>query len=399
MMKLNLAFLSYGIRYIFFGPTKQRLLLLVVSGLVLSSFSLLVLQSTMGGLQRNLMKRSQDVNGVGVIFLQEQYQDQGKALGLVRELAAFGVEAYPEYEIELLLKNGKNMSYGVVHGMSLKDRPPQFLRKRDIKEGVASVGIVNRLKINYGQNILMISPAHTNDLWGEIPRHVTLSVGDIINNNVPEIDMFHIWTRDSIVHNLIRGKSYNRIRIYHWPPEGREAFIQRFARDYAAPTDQKVRLETWEEQNSSLVWALNLESTVMIGLFSGMTLLVGVMIMSGLMIFFDKIQKDLVTFWMLGLTRKKIIKLVSFFVHCLSFFSSLLGLGLGFLFLYMLKVSDLAIMPDIFLDQKMPISITWKGVGISFFIPCFLSYIFSKLSLSQFKKDQRPFTQQLKSMA
>ena len=144
---------------------------------------------------------------------------------------------------------------------------------------------------------------------------------------------------------------------------------------------------SWEEKNSTLVWALGLETTVMVFLFAAMTLLVSLAIISGLLIFFTKVKGDMASFWILGTEEREIFKSSRIFLFSLSFFSVTLGLFLGLGFLYGLDYFGPNIMPDVFVDRKIPVAISTRGVLLSFSIPFFISLFFANLSLKAFRKD------------
>jgi lipoprotein-releasing system permease protein len=65
-----------------------------------------------------------------------------------------------------------------------------------------------------------------------------------------------------------------------------------------------------------------------------------------------------------------------------------MGIILAFIFLFLFDRFGGNIMPEVFVERKIPIYITPKGIFISFFIPYIISVLFSFLSLKQFKKDQ-----------
>ena len=367
------TYLKYFFHYIVTAKNRQRLLILAVVGLILSSFALIVLQSTMGGLQNKLMERSKKVLGRSTISLSAtddaslviQFLDQEKALYL------------KEYELELLLRYQTYITPVIIHGVDLKGALPPFLKNEHIKEAIIPMELAYKIGAVPPENMQLVSPSHVDSLFADIPRTQTLFVEKSFTTDVPEIDAFHMWARLSLVQNLVRSKSYNRIRIYS------DVDISELKK-ILLPL---MTLKTWEEENSTLVWALNLESRVMIFLFAAMSLLVSLCISSGLLIFFNKIKTDLSSFWILGASLLKINQATKYFLHLMSFLSILSGLVLGLIFLFLFDKMAADIMPNVFVDRRIPILITTKGLLISFLVPYCISWIFITFSLNQFKKE------------
>ncbi len=375
------GFCKYFFSYIFLAKTRQRLLFLAIVGLFLSSFALIVLQSSMGGLQNKLIKRSKGAAGHAVIIVKKDI-DKIKLKSLMDELYNYQLEPVVEFEIELLLRAGKYISPMVLHGVSKKNSiPPLVDDAKELDRLVLGFDIARKLHISEGEEVQIISPSHVNSIMGDIPRQVTVSVGDILMTNVPEIDGFHGWIRLRTVQNLIRKRSINRLRFFV------EMDYEELRKDLDTKFGDLVRVETWEEKNRTLVWALRLETMVMIFLFIAMTLLVSLCITSGLLIFFDKIKGDLTSFWILGSSKKQLEKASILFLTFVSFASVAVGLGCGLIFLYFFHKYGGNIMPEVFVDRKIPIKITLNGVLISFFVPFSISLFFSFFSLFQFKKE------------
>lgn len=382
-----LHFVRYFVTYIFFNKTRQRLLFLALFGLFLSSFSLIILQSIMGGLQNGVIKRAKEIQG----SYQIQFLSSEIDLEKLKNKLNQGHFPYTlEYEIELLVKNHDYLSPMVLHGVDESSRRPEFLKEFNLSEGIhLGSELAGKVKGNLFTDMMVISPAHTNDLLGEIPRQSSIELNSIVNTNVYEVDSFHAWVRSGFVQNLIRKRELNRLRIY---TESEEvlSFIDDLKQD---PT---YKVLSWGDSNTSLVWALNLENIVMLSLFVGMSFLIAISITSGFMIFFDKIKNDLISFWIMGLTLKKIKFLAGSFLVVISSSISLLGLLAGLTILKIIDQSSLDLMPDIFLEQNLPVLITTKGILVSFLVPYLICLVFSFLSLRAVKNDNQSFLQMLR---
>lgn len=372
-------FCKYFFTYIFFSKTRQKLLFLAIVGLILSSFSLLVLQSTMGGLQRNLILRSKNITGFAEISIDnyslESYQK------LLKFLDQKSLDYVPEYNLEALLRFKSYLAPVILHGIDEKKGIPKFLGGYTFDNLTMGFDLASRLRIDSNDTVKIISPAHVDPLLGDLPRYSSINIGPFVDTGVPEIDGIHIWTRASFVQNLIFKKELNLIRIY-----SDYNFVD--LKSELKKNFKNVSLSTWEENNQSLVFALNLETTVMVFLFVAMSGMVSLSITSGLMIFFDKVKLDLASFWILGAPKQKLGFAFTVFLNFLGGFSSLLGIILALVFLYLFDRFGGNIMPEVFVERKIPVFVTPKGIAISFGVPYIISMLFSYLSLIQFKKDQ-----------
>jgi lipoprotein-releasing system permease protein len=378
-----LTYLKYFFFYIISAKNRQRLLILAVVGLFLSSFALIVLQSTMGGLQNKLMERSKAVLGRATLFYKSEPTDE-HYIKLFSILDENKIRYSKEYEIELLLRYQTFLTPVIVHGLDQDGFVPELLRA-DLQttidnkkiDAIMPLDLAYKVGVAPPETLQLISPAHVDSLMGEVPRSQSIKIDRTVVSEVPEIDFYHLWVRLPLIHNLIQSRLINRIRIYD-------------DMDFKALRKiipKEIDLKTWEEENSTLVWALKLESTMMIFLFAAMSLLVSLCISSGLLIFFNKIKTDLASFWILGASFSQIERSTKYFLHLMSFASIFSGVIFGLVFLYLFDHFAPEIMPDVFVDRKIPILITMKGLLISFFVPYIISSIFVRFALVQFKRE------------
>lgn len=372
-------FSRYFISHIFNAKTRQRLLLLAIVGLFLSSFALLVLQSTMGGLQRNRIERSKAIFGDATIVLPKSN------IGLQNEVLEFsketGLDFSVEYEIELLLQNGSYLSPVIVHAISKDHFRPGFLKGAKFNGALVPIELAYKTRLSEMDELKLISPSHTDVFFGEIPRMALTFVERVIATDDTEVDSMHLWVRLPLIQNVIKKRDVNTIRFYgKFNTESlRKKLDEKFSSD--------IIYQTWEEKNQNLVWALNLETVVMTFLFTGMTLLVSLCITSGLMIFFNNIKLDLASFWIQGASKKSILSFTGRTIHGISFVAIISGLGFGLVFLELFDLFGPEIMPDVFVDRKIPVYVSFRAISLSVLIPFVISWFFAEFSLYQFKKE------------
>lgn len=376
---MNWPFLRYFFGYLFHAKTRQRLLFIAIFGLVISSLALLVLQSTMGGLQGKLMERSKNVQGHGVISFSDT--EEKKLNGLLKKLEDVGAKPIGELEVELLVKYGQYYAPMIVHGVNPQGQLPDFLEDRVYEDLVLPRSLSYKINATVGDLVRLLSPGHLDHLLGGVPRLASLYVDYLISTDVPEIDDFHGWAKLLRVQALVGKRVLNKVRLYNPIEKDKALAIMK------AYGPEGSRYQSWEDVHSTLVWALSLETAVMVFLFSAMTLLVSLAITSGLLIFFSKIKGDLASFWVMGTSEKSLLSSSKVFLFLLTLFSVGLGLGLGFAFLFVLDHFGPNVMPDVFVDRKIPVKLTLTATSLSFFIPMGICLFFSWQSLKAFKRD------------
>ena len=295
----------------------------------------------MGGLQQSLEMRSKQVAGHGELRLKEKSPEFSKHIHQL--LTAHKVTNQREYELELLVRRKSYLSPLIIHGIEWSEGVPLHLVGKDISGLVLGADSIHQLQAQRGDQLHLISPAHLDPLLGGMPRQVSDSVSDLVSTNVPEMDTFHAWVRDSLIHNLIQKVEYNKIRLYTPEPK----IISKLQEQYG----DKLEYRSWEHINKTLVSALHLETTVMIVLFVAMTLLVAISISSGLFIFYQRIQREMIGFWILGTSEKKLGQAFQLFIHLLTLLTCGLALLSALIFLQIMDHWSPTIMPDVFVDR------------------------------------------------
>lgn len=376
-------FFRYFFGYILHAKTRQRLLFIAVVGLFISAFSLMVIQGIMGGLQKGLISRSKNIHGSHIIQFTSPTSDNID--GIKEILKNEGVPFLSELEVEVMLKHRNIVAPAKIHGIDLNDEPIPFLMDKNFEGLVMGSDLASKLRVQIIDDVQIIAPGVTDSLLGEVPRFISESLSDYIYTELIEVDEFEVWSRLALVQNLLRQRGINQIRIFgEVSPEVREKIL-------SLPSAETKRWITWEEMNQALVWSLNLETKVMLFLFISMSLLVAIAITSGLLIFYSKIRRDLMSFWILGMAQKKLIQLCFKFTLILSALTCAVGGICGYITLLLLEKFGHDLMPDIFVERQLPIRLDIGSVTLSLIIPFGISLIFSYFSFAHFRKENQSF--------
>jgi lipoprotein-releasing system permease protein len=371
-------------------------LIIAIAGLCLSSFSLLVLQSIMGGLQNGLMERSKSIHGDAFLNFKG---DLDTSLLLVKKYEKAKLKIIPEYQLELLLKHKNHLSPIILHGIDFEKYVPEYLENRDVSGTILGADLGTRINSYFLNKVTLISPTHLDYMLGDMPRQVSSKISDFVLTDLAEVDLYHAWVRIGLVQNITHERQINKVSFFKnkdYPTS--EEVIEKVTSINTEFDSSVIQFKTWEHINKSLLWALRLESSVMIILFICMTLLVSISITSGFLIFYSKVKSDLMSFWILGLSKEAVFKLTFWFTHMISFIVSAGGIILGLAFLYVLDHFAPNIMPDVFVERKLPVNITMTGILISLFVPYFISVFFSSITLSMFKKENSSFLKLIRNI-
>jgi lipoprotein-releasing system permease protein len=291
-----------------------------------------------------------------------------------------------------MLKFRSYVAPAKIHGVQLDDERPNFLDDKDFSGLILGSELSSKLRLQFLDDLQIISPGVTDSLMGEVPRFVTETLSDYLYTELPEVDEFEVWGRVEIVQNLLRQRGINQIRIFNNLDSNILAKLR------AVKTEVSFRVVSWEEMNGALVWSLNLETKVMLFLFISMSLLVAIAITSGLLIFYSKIRRDLMSFWILGMPQQMLVKLCFRFILILSAIICSLGTVAGFITLRILEVYGHDLIPDIFVERRFPIEVSFGHVSLSLFIPFGISLVFSYLSFLNFKKENQSFVSIVRSV-
>lgn len=383
-------FIKYFINYVFQAKTRQGLILLVVLGLALCSFALVILQGTMQGLQHNMIKRYQEVEGA--FFVQTLKNDVASSQTLQKlhhSLKVRNIVHYPALVMEVLLKQNEFIAPALLTAFDSSVNWPFFLSDQEQSGLILGADLGAKLKAGPLNNIKVYSPSHTIAMLGDIPQFVSEQVSGFYLSGFEDVDTIRAWSRLAMAQNLIRENKINQIIFYD------EKYFDEVV-EMIAPYLNELGISTWKEQRQELMWAFNLETMVMVFIFTMMAILVSLTIISSCSLFLNKVQLEMFVFWLLGESNQKIKNGLFVTFQTIILASVTLGLLLGLAVLVYLDLKSPIIMPDVFLERSIPIVFSWKYTVISFLIPYGVASIFVYWSLREFFTQQTSFSSLIK---
>lgn len=349
----------------------------------------------MKGLQRGLIARSKKIHGDYQIILHSQDPEKNAFIfQKVQKVLPSNVRFYREYETEIMLRNKSYIAPTKIHGIETTDLMPEFLKNKDFSGLLLGSDLLSKLRADFMDSIFLVTPGVSDNLMGEVPRFITETVSDMIFSELPEVDEFETWSRLSVVQNLLRSRSYNKIRIFGTLDSSYLKNLKQILQSFP-----ETKLQSWEDLHDTLVWSLALETRVMLFLFISMSFLVSIAITSGFLIFYNKIRKDLMSFWILGMSQNVLMRLSFKFTLLISTITIFLGALLGFGALKILQLYGDVIVPDIFLERKVPIYLDLTDILLSLFIPLAISLLFILLSFFNFRKENRSFLKLIRGLS
>jgi len=383
-------FVKYFIRYLIQAKTRQGLMILVILGLLLCSFALIVLQGVMTGLQTSMMKKYQSVEGsYQVISINNDLEGSEHLMQLHAELESQKIVSYPGLMIEVLIKQGEYMAPSLMTAYDFSKPLPAFLKNYDKRGIIVGADLASKLKSGPQTLLTIYSPADTISMLGDIPKFARDSLSDFVLTGLEDVDSVRSWIRLSLLQNLVREVKINSLVFF---TNHNFAQVQKIISKYS----KTLKIITWEEQHSELMWAFKLESIVMVLLFTMMAVLVSLTIISSCSLFLAKIQWELFVFWLLGKSVNELKKSLWLVLQLLIAGALTTGIIMGWGVLLYLQLKTPQIMPDVFLERTLPVKILWSHVLIAWLLPYSVASFFTYWSLREFFKGQVSLSQLLR---
>jgi|GEM_PF-6352104 len=385
---MNFPLFKIFFHTLFSQQGRQRVLVIALASLSISSMALLILHSSMGGLQKAILERARLFFGEYTYSF--PYQN-------IQEIAfgQSGPQNQEDYKIrelqeDVLVEHQGHILPVVLHGMVLEDAH-FFLKKNGLFEVpftvssnlrggcLLSYDLALSLGVSPSSRITLRSLTHMLNVFGEVPRFVELPVRFVKNTSVQELDSRDIWCDWKAIRPLVGDSLINTFRSW-------SSFEKMKLQEKSA------QVLTWQQKFSPLVFSLTMEKNMMSFLFICMCALIGVSIFLGSILFYQKIFRDVSFLWPMGVSLVELKSSLWQFSFLLLFLAECAGLFFGYAILLVLKIWGGQLFPDIFSEQFSPVFFSFEGLLVSFILPFFVSLLVSFPLILKFFHQFNPLT-------
>lgn len=390
----------YFSRYIFSkrsGALVRFIARLSVLGIAMGVFSFILVLSIMNGFNSNIKERILSVEP-HLILRSSQFSDriQLENSGVYKELSSLAtndrVESFDLFASQDVIFKTIDGVYhgGVARGLQtsslqrMLSRLVEIERKSQgdralwenedlsLKPGEVLIGIdlAHRLGVLPGDTLTVVPPESLLLPPGEQPLFSKVTVKKILTTNVVEIDsQFIFYSLDSTL-SALESSSSRYLGAEVWLPDVNQ--VEAFRQELSA---FDVQLESWQDRNATLFFALRLEKMVM-GLFLLLSGLIAICsVITVVLLLVSQKKQEIGVMRSFGMSASRITGLFAQMGFFLSLLGVVLGLCLSLLAIWFLKTYPLDILPGIYYDSQIPVD--WDGglMVVVLFVAVILSFL------------------------
>ena len=302
-------------------------------GIGFGVFTLIVVMSVMGGFREELLTRVLGLQPHMVVrsldgSIQDYQSLAEKARGVV------GVEtAAPIIRAEVLARGKRNVTGALVYGIA----PEDLARKKQVMRGITAGAIepftsgegvvlghrlAQKLRLDIGDSIRLISPAVTATVMGSVPRARAYKIVGTFNVDMSEYDSSFVFMPLNLaqIHFKYRG-SVSSIEVAVDNPDR--------VREMRAPLWQAlgtdVRLSDWQQTNATYFSVLEVEQNVMFIILMLIVLVAAFNIISSMIMLVKSKGRQIAILRTIGATRGQVMRI--FFIN--GALIGIVGTGVG----------------------------------------------------------------------
>ena len=308
-------------------------------GIALGVATLIIVMSVMNGFRAELVGRILGLNGHLAV-----YGEGGRLTGFeaaaerVRQVPGV-VSATPLIEGQVMATSDAGASGALVHGIRPEDlRERKLIANHIVAGSLAEFGddeiavgerLARRLGAGVGGRVTLISPEGTDTAFGTMPRLKTYTVAALFNVGFYEYDNSFIYVPLNSAQIFFRTpEAVSNLEVFVENPD----HVQSVGRQIAAALGGRVRIVDWQQANSTLVNAVEIERNVMFLILALIILVASFNIISGMIMLVKDKGRDIAILRTMGASRGMILRFFMLSGASIGIVGTLTGFALGVVF-------------------------------------------------------------------
>ena len=308
-------------------------------GIALGVATLIIVMSVMNGFRAELVGRILGANGHLAVYGEgTRLAGFEAAAERVRQVPGV-VSVTPLIEGQVMATSDAGASGALVRGIRPEDISGRKLIADHIVAGsLAEFGddeiavgerLARRLGVGVGGRITLISPEGTDTAFGTVPRLKTYRVAALFNVGFYEYDNSFIYVPLHSAQIFFRMQdTVSNLEVFVENPD----HVQSVGRQIAAALGGRVRIVDWQQANSTLVNAVEIERNVMFLILALIILVASFNIISGMIMLVKDKGRDIAILRTMGASRGMILRIFMLSGASIGIVGTLTGFALGVVF-------------------------------------------------------------------
>jgi lipoprotein-releasing system permease protein len=308
-------------------------------GIALGVATLIIVMSVMNGFRADLLARILGLNGdLGVYAVSGGFADFDAAAQKIREVPGV-TRVTPLVEGQVMATSEASAAGALVRGIRPDDlRSLPLLANHVVQGSLADFGedgvavgdrLARRLGVTVGSPITVLSPQGTATAFGTMPRVKTYQVVALFNVGMYEYDNSFIYAPLDAAQLFFRlPGAVSSLEVFVGDPDR----VREERRLIAAALGGPVRIVDWQQANSSLFNAVEIERNVMFLILTLIIVVAAFNIISSMIMMVKDKGRDIAILRTMGASRPMILRIFVLSGASIGVVGTIAGFALGVAF-------------------------------------------------------------------
>jgi lipoprotein-releasing system permease protein len=308
-------------------------------GIALGVATLIIVMSVMNGFRAELLGRILGINGhLAVVSAGHDLGGFDKLAGEVSKVPGV-VAVVPQVEGQVMATNGGNASGALVRGIRVADLPKipslaggtseEALARLDEDSVLIGYRLAQRLGVQPGGQVSLISPQGNATPFGTVPRIKSYKIAGLFNVGMSEYDSSIIFMPLPAAQLFFKHPdAVTSLEIFVRNPDDARAI----GREILQRLPAGERVIDWQQANSSIFTAVEVERNVMFLILTLIIVVAAFNIISSMIMMVKDKGRDIAILRTMGATRGMILRIFMLSGASIGIVGTVAGFALGLAF-------------------------------------------------------------------